>query len=311
MKLPGKIRVIVFLTLFFFVFSINAAYPAEPEAVKLADGVYAFIGVDGGTNSAFVVTSDGVIVVDTQGPKRLALLLKKDIKDVTERPLIYAVNTHYHGDHTFGNQYFKEAREIIAHENTRSLMVLNDAPHRERFKKLFGPESLEGFTLTPPTMTFTDRMILRSGGRTLVLTAAEPAHTGGDIYVYLPEEKIVFTGDLLFKGRLPILSDGDTEGCINALDELLRLDARVYVPGHGTLADKQDVRAYRDYLADLRAEVKRLMDMGRTLEEVKKGISLPKYKGYLKYNEWLPANAEKVYTEFINKKIQPGLNITK
>ncbi len=293
-----KKAISIFLALLSLLLIPSAMLAATVE--RLAEGVYAFIGKDGSTNSGFIVTEEGVIVIDSQGTRQLAEELKKGIRDVTPKPVIYVVNTHYHGDHTFGNQYFSEARAIIAHENTRLALIERDKAHKERFKKFFGEESLFGFNLTPPTLTFTDKLTLWSGGRKLdLIFAGGPAHTDGDIFVYLAAEKILFAGDLLYKGRLPLLSDGDTAGAGSAVVELLNTGAQIYVPGHGPLADKNDAGEYMGYLNDLRAEVKRLMGEGKTLEEVKKEIKLPKYGGYIRYADWLPLNAEKVYAELL------------
>lgn len=283
-----------------FVFAALAP-PCSAEAAtveRLAEGVYAFVGDKGATNSAFVVSAEGVVVIDTQGPKGLALSLKEKIKEITDKPVIYVINTHYHGDHTFGNQYFTEAKAIIAHDNTLKALVENDASHRERFKKFFGAESLKEFVLTPPTLTFTDRMTLRAGDKTIELVyVGGPAHTQGDIYVCLQDEKVVIAGDLLYNGRLPLLNDGDSSGALKALDGLLNTGATIFLPGHGPVADKKGVTEYRNYLADLINEVKRLKGEGRTIQEVKAGIALPKYKDWVNYKEWLPMNAEKVYID--------------
>ncbi|MBI5454820.1 MAG: MBL fold metallo-hydrolase [Deltaproteobacteria bacterium] len=279
-------------------FLVNMAEGAGPEAIRLADGVYAFIGENGSTNSGFVVTEEGVVVIDSQGPRELALTLRSKIRAVTDKPVIYVINTHYHGDHTFGNQYFTENLiAIVSHEATRELLIERDAGHREMFLKFFGPESLLDFKLTLPQVTFTERLTLRAGEKTLELVSVPKAHTEGDIYVYMPEEKILFAGDLLYKGRLPFMNDGDSLGAVKAVDELLTYGAARIVPGHGGLSDRDDAAAYKGYLTDLRAEVKRLKESGKTLEEVKGEIRLPKYSLWYMYNEWLPANAAKVYTE--------------
>lgn len=306
MPLPNSNEVImalrrarsVFALLFIFLFLVTVADAAGPEALRLADGVYAFIGENGGTNSGFVVTEEGVVVIDSQGPRELALTLRSKIRSVTDKPVIYVINTHYHGDHTFGNQYFTEdLRAIISHEATRELLVERDARHRDMFLKFFGPESLLDFRLTLPQVTFNDRLTLRAGEKTLELVHVPRAHTEGDIFVYMREEKILFAGDLVYKGRLPFMNDGDSLGAIKAIDELLKNDATQIVPGHGGLSGKDDAAAYKGYLTDLRAEVKRLKESGKTLEEVKSSIRLPKYSLWSKYNEWLPANAARVYTE--------------
>lgn len=282
--------------------SILAIAPAElsasgPVLTEVGPGIYAFIGEGGATNSGAVVTEAGVVVIDTQGPKELAREFRRGINQVTDSPVIFAINTHYHGDHTFGNQYFAETLAIIAHENTRKALIERDTAHRARFKSFFGEESLDGFVLTPPGATFASELTLWVGGRTFIITHPAPAHTDGDAYVYMPAFKVVFTGDLLYKGRIPWLGDGDSGGAIRALDELLALDAEVYIPGHGPVAYREDLLAYRGYLADLRGEVRRLKVAGKTLDEVKSEIRLPKYDGLIMYDKWLPLNAAKVYEE--------------
>lgn len=283
-----------------FCLVLVSAYPAlsaAPEVIKLAAGVFAFIGEAGGTNSGFVVTDEGVVVIDSQGPKDLALQLKQKIKETTDKPVIYVINTHFHGDHTFGNQYFKEARAIISHDNARKTLIEGNGAHRERFKKFFGETSLDEFVLTPPNMTFHDTLTLRAGVRTFELVHTGPAHTYGDIYVYMPDENIVFTGDLLYRARLPWLGDGDSKGALDAVSSLIALNANMYVPGHGGLSTRSDAAEYQSYLADLRKEVRKLIDTGNSLDDVKKAVKLPKYSAYDKYKEWLRPNVEKVYKE--------------
>ncbi len=273
----------------------SASAATGQEIKKIAPRVYAFIGGGGSTNSGFVITESGVIVIDSEGPRERALDLLARIKEKTAKPVIYIINTHYHGDHTFGNQYFTGT--IISEEKTRKLLVSEDKAHRARFKKFFGPNSLDGFRLTLPEITFTNELRLHEGKVEIIIRHAGPAHTTGDAYVYLPKERIIFTGDILYKGRLPWLGEGSVMGNMAALDKILALDADIYVPGHGGIATKKDVLAYKKYLQDLIREVRRLRKEGKTLEEVKKEIQLPAYKAYLKYTEWLPLNAAAVYRE--------------
>ena len=275
---------------------------AAPELKTLAPGVYALVGGEGKTNSGFVVTEKGVIVIDTQGPGELAKLLKEKIKETTAKPITHVINTHYHGDHSFGNQYFSEGL-IIAHENTRKALIENDEGHRTMFRKFFGAESLKEFSLTLPEATFTDRMILRHGGRTMELIyAGAKAHTDGDIFVWLPEERVLFAGDLLYSGRLPLLNDGETTGALKAIDKITSTDASVLVPGHGPVSTIDDALRYKGYIEALRAEVKKMMDNGMNREEVASKVSLPPYSSWLMYKEWLPANAARVFDELTSER---------
>ena len=287
---------------FLFVLFLAAGGPAAaqakgPRVVKVAEGVYAFIGGGGRTNSGFVVTKKGVVVIDTQGPKALALELRKRIREVTKKPVLYVINTHYHGDHTFGNQYFSEAGAIISQINTRRDMLKKDKKNRAMFRKFFGRKSLRDFVLTLPNLTFKEKLIIRSVEKPLRLIHTPRAHTSGDIVVFMPEDSVVFTGDILYKGRLPWLGDGSLEGSIRAVDMLLGLRAETYIPGHGGVATRKDVLEYKKYLLALRREVRRLMAEGKTLAEIKREIRLPAFRKYRKYRKWLPLNAEKAYME--------------
>lgn len=293
--------VLIWFAILLILIPVQPVLSAEPEMVKLAEGVYGFIGKEGATNSGFVVTDEGVIVIDTQGPKELALLLKKKIQEITDKPLLYVINTHYHGDHTFGNQYFREAKEIIAHENTRKNLIEKDEDHREQFKRFFGEKALEGFELTLPTRIIKETFLLWAGGKKMEVAYLGRGHTDGDMIVYLPVERVLFGGDLLYKDRLPWLGDAYIPEWIETLDRLKNFDAGICVPGHGSIGDKDAISDFQQYLVDLKAEVKRYIEEGKGVEEIKKEISLPQYQHWSKYQEWLPLNAEKVYREITGK----------
>lgn len=291
------------LSLIFFIFLLpaNPANAAEPGAIKLADDVYGLIGKEGAANSGFVVTNEGVVVIDTQGTKELALFLKKKIREITDKPIVYVINTHYHGDHTFGNQYFKEAKEIISHESTKKNLIEKDKQQREQFEKFFGENALEGFELTLPTKTFKKTLTLRAGGKTMELAYLGRGHTDGDIIVYLPIERIMFGGDLLYKDRLPWLGDAHISDWTETLKKLKNFDAGIYMPGHGNIGNIDMLFALQQYLVDLKLEVKKYIEKGKALDEIKRKINLPKYKNWFKYKEWLPLSAEKVYKEITRK----------
>lgn len=275
---------------------------ADPELRELAPGVFAFVGGEGTTNSGFVVTEEGVVVIDTQGPPERAKLLKKKIKETTNKKIVFVINTHYHGDHTFGNQYFAEAA-IIAHENARRALIDRDEAHRAMFARFFGEESLKGFSLTLPGVTFNDRMTFRLGGRTIELVHPWPiAHTDGDIFVWLPAERIVFAGDLLYNGRLPLLNDGGTAGALKALDLITLTDASVLVPGHGPVSVMDDVARYRGFIEALRTEVAALIDRGASREEAVSQVKASGYSEWIMYKEWLPVNAGKVFDELMAER---------
>lgn len=283
--------------LFLFLSLASPLFAAEPEVLKLRENVYAFIGVDGAANSGFVVTNEGVVVIDAQGPKELSLLLKKKIREITQQPVIYVINTHYHGDHVFGNQYFKEAKEIISHENTKKNLIEKEKQHKEQFKKFFGEKSLDEFELTPPTKTFANTLSMRVGSVSFELVYLGTGHTDGDIIVYLPTERLIFTGDLLYTNRLPWVQDGNIKNWREALKKIEWFEADTYVPGHGKVADKKGLKKFGKYFDDLADEAAKMKKQGKDIETVMKTISLPRYKNWLKYNDWLGLNAKKVFEE--------------
>ena len=155
--------------------------------------------------------------------------------------------------------------------------------------------------MTLPTKTFKDTLTLHAGGKTIELAYLGRGHTDGDIIVYLPIERILFGGDLLYRDGFPWLGDGYTSDWIETLKKLNIFDTGIYVPGHGDVGDISILFAFKQYLADLQLEVRKYIKKGKTIDEIKKEISLPKYKYWLKYNEWLPLNVEKIYRELTEK----------
>lgn len=280
----------------FFLFALPVD-AAESDVIKLAEGVYGFIGVEGRANSGFVITGDGVVVIDTQGPKELALHLKRRIQEVTDKPVIYVINTHYHGDHTFGNQHFSEARDIIGHENTKKNLIERDKTHKEQFKRFFGERALEGVEVVLPTRTFKDTLSMRVGNKSFELVYLGIGHTDGDIIVYLPVEGIIFAGDLLYTKRLPWVGDGNVQSWREVLKKMEWFEASTYVPGHGKVTDKKGLMEFQAYLNDITNEVAKMVKAGKDMGTVTKEIDLPGYKGWLKYDDWIGLNARKVFEE--------------
>jgi glyoxylase-like metal-dependent hydrolase (beta-lactamase superfamily II) len=127
-------------------------------------------------------------------------------------------------------------------------------------------------------------------------------HTNSDLVVYLPHEKILFSGDLVYAGRLPWLGDGNTRQWLKTLEKLKTLDFKIVVPGHGKVGDRQSVQRFEAYLTDLRAAVLTAMLHGAALDEMKQTLRLPAYQQDLKYSDWLPLNVEKVYQEMQQEK---------
>jgi len=229
---------------------------------KVGDGVYAAIGEDGGaagSNAGFIVGSNGVAVVDTFTGIAPAKDLLAEIRKVTNLPIRYVINTHYHLDHVGGNAVFAEAgATIIAHRNvlgwerTENLKFFGADPKPERRAQV------EALVL--PDITYTDALDLHLGDR-LIKVRYMLGHTGGDSVVIVPGAKdktadVVFGGDIVWQKHLPNLIDASTAPWVETLDKLLaEHPAATFVSGHGGVASPADVTDFRDYLVALRKSV--------------------------------------------------------
>ena len=202
---------------------------------EVADGVYAFAQADGSwwiNTAGFVVGGDHVVLVDTCATERRTRGLLDAVRAVASRPVRTVVNTHGHGDHVYGNALLPEAT-IIGHRACRAMMLADTI--RETAGFIWDPAPDWGVVTTvPPTVTFDDRLTVHVDDRPMeLLFAGTPAHTTGDIVAWLPEQRLLFTGDLVFNGGTPMAVMGSVAGSIEAVARLRELGAETLVPGHG------------------------------------------------------------------------------
>ena len=267
--------------------------------MKVLDNIHVFQDETLGQNATLILGDEACILVDNRQNIPLAKELQKDIRSVTDRPIKYVINTHYHGDHVFGNQVFSEAVEIIGHKNVRSTLLEIGEQHKEFFGDYFKVPDTDKVVITPPTLTFDKELSLQFGDKTVNIIHTGSAHTNTDAYIYVPELRLLITGDLLFNGFLGFSGDPNCSirNWIKALEEMERLDVETVVPGHGPVGNKDDLTAFRGYLEKLLAAVKQEMDNGRSLAEMKESLKLPDYKDWGHYEDWLGVNIETAYRE--------------
>ncbi len=209
---------------------------ADARLEEVSDGIYAYIQPDGSwwiNNTGFLAGRRGVVSVDACSTERRTRAYLDAIASVTAQPVRTLINTHHHGDHTFGNYLFGGAT-IVAHERCREQMLAFGPPGRAPF---WTEVDWGGIELEPPFLTYT------SGVRVYVDDLAcevryvgTPAHTTNDSIVWVPERSVLFSGDLLFSGGTPFLLMGSVAGAIGVLEELKALPATTIVPGHGAVA---------------------------------------------------------------------------
>jgi glyoxylase-like metal-dependent hydrolase (beta-lactamase superfamily II) len=209
------------------------------------------------SNAGFVVTPQGVVVIDALGSPALATQLLAQIRKVTPLPVTHVIVTHYHADHIYGLQVFKEqGAKIIAHQAAREYLNSDTARLRlQASREELAPWIDERTHLVPADEWLSGDSEMVLGGMRLVMRAVGPSHTPEDLVVYLPAEQVLFAGDLVFRGRIPFVGQADSGQWIKALDSLLGMATKVIVPGHGPVstAAREDMQTTRDYLAHLRA----------------------------------------------------------
>lgn len=264
---------------------------------KIGDGVYAAISPDrsrAGSNAGFIVGSNGVAVVDTFVGVEPAKELLAEIRKVTNLPVRYVINTHYHLDHTGGNAVFAEAgATIIAHRNVRTWLRAENLKFFGATPKPEDKAQVEALVL--PDMVYSDAIDLYLGNR-LLQVRYMPGHTGGDSVVFVPDAKVVFGGDLVWQKHLPNLIDASTQPWIQTLDKLLaEHPSATFVSGHGDLATPSDVRDFRDYLNTLRVYVAKAQADGKSSQEL---LDIVTAQLKEKYGQW------GFFDHFVGRNIQ-------
>ena len=246
--------------------SASAQAPLPFTLKQVGPGVYA--AIDGpehkaGSNAGFVIGDDGVLVVDAFFDVDAAKALVGEIHRLTPKPIRYVVNTHYHADHTGGDQALRDAGAIIiAHRNVRGWVRADNV-------NLFGdritPELKARIEALPlPDVTTDKDLIVWLGDRKVVVRTVL-GHTGGDLTIFVPDAKVLFTGDMLWRKVAPNLIDGSvaewttTDAAFIAMPDSAHM---TYVPGHGDVADRADVEEFRGYLVDLKALVNQARKAG-------------------------------------------------
>lgn len=299
--------------------ALGLAGPAAAQSFdihKVVEGVYAAIprqGVPVGSNGAFVVGDDGVLVVDTHYRPSYARELIAEIAKVTSQPVRYVVNTHWHNDHTQGNQAYANAWpsgvEFLSHDNTRddirqkALPSIKDslealpkqiAEWEARLPGLAGAEAerlktqleqqkaylaeLRQVQITMPTLTFDRSLVVHRPPREIRLLHFGRGHTRGDVVVYLPREKVVVMGDLLTAG-IPFARDGYPSEWADTLAQVATLDIEKVVPGHGAVKDGKKIVGDRvGFIRDLVAQVKKGVAAGKDAKTIQAEIDLARWE---------------------------------
>ena len=270
------------LTVFSFVFLLFVAARAQNDRVRqLAPDVYMWQGDPDQrqpANCTWVIFKDYVLVIDANFPWGAREILPR-IKATTSKPIRFVFDTHYHSDHTFGNSIFTDVgASIICSEACAEELRTKGAKGFQNWNDAVYP--LTGAHFEPATITFTDGMVFDDGQHRVEITRVGPGHSKGDSVAYLPNEKILVTGDLCVTwsaGNNVADADADHENWLRALDRLEKWDVTTVIPGHGTPANKRALKAQRDYLADMLSQVRAGKLAGKSADQLAAEIDLSKH----------------------------------
>ncbi len=298
--------------------SVFAAAPADiyppatvdVRAEKLATHSYYIPGMAGAastrnqgfmSNAGFVITPAGVVVFDTLGSPSLAQEMVKRIRELTKLPIKRVIVSHYHADHYYGIQVFKElGAEIWAHEAGKSVVGSDAAKQRFVQRKEILGQWINDQTQRFPTpdVWLSGDTDFELGGMQFRVRHVGPAHSDEDLVLFVEADGVLYAGDLVFKGRVPFVGDADSKRWLNALEKLIALQPKLLVPGHGGASDTpmEDLTLTRDYLVFLRNEMGLAVDELIPFEEAYEKTDWSRYE---KMPAFLEANRRNAYNIYI------------
>lgn len=241
------------------------AQDVKIEAIKIADGVYMLEGSGG--NIGLSIGDDGVFMIDDQFAPLTEKITAK-IRELSDKPIRFVINTHWHGDHTGGNENLGQGGAIIvAHQNVRERMS------KEQFLAAFNARTPPAPPKALPVITFADAVTFHWNGEELRVQHVAPAHTDGDSIIYFSKANVMHMGDTYFNGMYPFIdasTGGSIDGMIAAADTALKLTnaETKFIPGHGPLSGAKELKEYRAMLATVSERMHKLIKAGKSREEV-------------------------------------------
>lgn len=273
---------------FCFFWILCSATLASASVQKIGPDLYAYISEnDGSSNSTFLVSEQGILVVDTGVDAQEGRKLLDEIRKVSPAPVRWIVNTHYHMDHRGGNSVVGPDASVISTEFTRT-------------RAQGAPDYALNETLKSGPLT------LYVGGHAVQIFHPGPAHTLGDLVVYFPDQHAIATGDLFLTDSCPAMDDGDLENWVTALDHILTLPVEKVVPGHFALATRQELSLFRAYLAELRDQVRRMYQSGMSLKATQKNLALKRFvelRQFPQYEATFSDNATAYYHQLEKRNV--------
>lgn len=278
------------------------------QPVKVAPDVYVVVGDLAGqtyeneglnNNLGFVVSDAGVLVIGSGPSVRVARALHAAIRKITTQPVKWVVNGGSQNHYWHGNSYFKSLGAAILASNEAERVMREMGAQQLDTNKTLLKEKADGTVLTYPTELVADRRELKLGKTTVQLLYFGPAHTPGDLAVWLPQSKILFAGDIVYTERmLAVIPIGNTANWVQAFDKLMALNPKTIVPGHGRPTTVEAARRdTRDYLSFLLSEAKRILDAGGSLQDAVEKVDQSHFKSLFNFDLLALRNMNQVFQE--------------
>jgi cyclase len=270
------------------------------DLYKLSKSAYGAIAKENsgmGANAGFIDIEDYLIIIDTTANIDAAKDLKKAAIQYAQKDPNFIVITHYHLDHLIGTSLFDKSTQIITSDRTLKNIQIEGRKRIKEIKEMDLTEIEDSFkneideikkkdiendlkfiktirsdkfSLREPKLTFKEGSVIYGKGESVQLRTFKKAHTDGDVIIYIPEEKVLFAGDLLFVGEDPWIGSGDPKGWISVNEELMKLDFKIAVPGHGQLASKELFSLENKYIKEILDLVKKCLDTGEDPSQIKR-----------------------------------------
>ncbi len=269
---------------------------------KLAEGVYAFVGKMNDANAMAIVTTQGVVVVDTGNNPPETRIFQKFIESVTAQPIRYVVITQNHGDHTGGTPLFSPPATVIVQDRVAKDWTSMKNYQIKSWQKRFAErtEALDGVRPIDTVVSFSDHMTLHAGGKAIELIYIDDTYNPGDVAVWLPDTGIMHAGFVGYIGRHPDIrpdySHGTTWGMLKQLEVLSALKPKIVVPAHGPVGDATALSTLTDYLLLARQKMRTMMAQGMPLDAIEKQFDMHEYRDWDR-GAHLSATAATIYRE--------------
>jgi len=260
--------------------------PRDAAVGQVASDIYFFFDFNG-SNAVFLVTEDGVLLIDTRTHPRDGRDLLDRIRTVTDKPIKWVINSHFHGDHHMGNSVFKAlGATFVAQEETARIM--RQVQPKEMARRIDGFKS-RGYDpaevkLVLPDVTFDSKMTIVLGGREVRLFYLGPGQQAGDTFIQFPHARLLFTPGAFAKHSMPNMAfTPSVDSWIKLLDQVAVLDVDTILPAHGDIATRADVKELAAMLADEYATVKDVVNRGVGLDQAVRTLTFPQYKDWRNY----------------------------